>query len=51
MSGLFAGAGVGVLVLLRMNKRPKENAVIVGILVLSGVIFGLLGDLVGISIL
>ena len=50
MSGLFAGAGVGVLVLLRMNKRPKENALIVAILVAAGVIFGLLGDLIGISL-
>ena len=49
-SGLFAGAGVGVLVLVKMNKRPKENALIIGILVAVGVIFGLLADVIGISI-
>ena len=50
MSGLFAGAGVGVLVLFKMNKRPKENLIILGLLVASGVIFGLLADLIGLSI-
>lgn len=46
MSGLFSGAGVGLLVLFRVNKHIKENLLIVGILVAAGVIFGLLGDLV-----
>lgn len=46
MSGLFAGAGVGVLVLFRMNKRLKENLTVIGILVLTGVIFGLIADLI-----
>ena len=46
MSGLFSGAGVGLLVLFRMNKKLKENLVIVGVIVLAGVIFGLLGDLI-----
>ena len=50
MSGLFAGAGVGILVLLKMNKRPKENAIILSMLVISGVVFGLLADLIGLSI-
>ena len=50
MSGLFAGAGVGVLVLLRMNKRPKENALVIAILVGVGVVFGLFADLLGISL-
>ena len=50
MSGLFAGAGVGILVLLKMNKHHRENAVILTLLVVSGVVFGLLADLVGLSI-
>ena len=50
MSGLFAGAGVGLLILFKMNKRYKENALIVAMLVIIGVLFGLLADLVGISL-
>ena len=46
MSGLFSGAGVGLLVLFRVNKKLKENLLIVGILLLVGVVFGLIGDLV-----
>ena len=46
LAGLFSGSGVGLLVLFRMNKHLKENLLIVGILVFSGVIFGLLADLV-----
>jgi len=50
MSGLFAGAGVGVLILFRMNRRPKENAMIVALLLIIGVVFGLIADLIGISL-
>ena len=28
MAGLFSGAGVGLLILFKVNKHPKENAVI-----------------------
>ena len=45
MAGLFSSAGVGVLVLFRVNKRLRENLVILGILVLVGTVFGLLFDL------
>lgn len=46
ISGLLTGAGVGLLVLFRMNKRMKENLTIVGILVVCGVVFGLIADLI-----
>lgn len=51
MSGLFAGAGVGVLILFRMNKRPRENVLIVGLLLIIGVIFGIFADLFGIALI
>ena len=50
MSGLFAGAGVGLLILFKMNRHPKENAIILGLLVVIGIVFGLLADIVGISL-
>ena len=49
MAGLFSGAGVGLLVLLRMNGRWRENLAIMGVLVLSGFLFGLIFDIVGLS--
>ncbi len=45
MSGLFSGAGVGILILFRMNKHMRENLTIAGILVLFGTVFGLIADL------
>lgn len=46
MSGLFSGAGVGLLVLFRVNKHIKENLAVVAILVAVGLVFGFLFDLV-----
>ena len=46
MSGLFSAAGVGLLVLCKVNKKPKENILIIGIVVVAGIIFGLIGDLI-----
>ena len=46
MSGLFSGAGVGLLVLFRVNKKVKENLLILAIIVVAGIIFGLIGDLI-----
>ena len=49
LSGLFSGAGVGVLILFRLNRHIKENLAIVAILVLSGFGFGLLADAMGLG--
>jgi hypothetical protein len=46
MSGLFTGAGVGLLVLLRINRHRGENLAVACILILSGVVFGALADLI-----
>jgi len=49
LSGLFSGAGVGLLVLLKVNKRKLENLVIIAIVVLSGLAFGMLADIIDFS--
>ncbi len=51
LAGLLPGAGVGTLVLLRTNKNVKENLAILGLLVATGFVFGLLFDLSGLSAL
>ena len=45
MSGLFSGAGVGLLVLFRVNRHTKENLAIMATVVAVGFIFGILFDL------
>ena len=45
MSGLFSGAGVGLLILFKVNKHPKENLTVTALLVVIGVVFGLIADL------
>lgn len=45
MAGLFSGAGVGVLILFKVNKNLKENLLVLLVLVGCGVCFGMLGDL------
>ena len=42
MSGLLVGAGVGLLVLFRNNRRRKENIQLTAILYICGVIGGIL---------
>ncbi|MCM1262018.1 MAG: arsenic efflux protein [Butyrivibrio sp.] len=48
MSGLLVGAGVGIIVLLRVNDRPKENAVIISLLYVVGVAAGIVVELMGV---
>ena len=45
LSGLFSGAGVGILILFKVNKKRKENFIILASLVLIGAVFGLIADL------
>lgn len=48
MSGLLVGAGVGLLVLVRANRHPKQNALIILGLYAMGVFWGLLINAFGI---
>lgn len=45
MSGLLVNAGVGVLVLFRVNHSKKENFTAVGLLFLIGIVCGILMNL------
>lgn len=49
MSGLLSGAGVGILVLLRVNDKRKENARVIGLLYMIGVLAGLCIELLGLQ--
>ena len=49
MSGLLVGAGIGLLILFRVNSDKKENVNIVVLLFAIGTIAGLLIDLLGIT--
>lgn len=46
ISGLLVGAGVGLLILFRENKKIKENVKIVSLLYLSGIISGIIIELI-----
>ena len=46
ISGLSSGAGVGLIVLFRMNRRVKDNLLIALLLVALGTVFGLVADLI-----
>ena len=50
MTGLLVGAGVGLLVLLRMNHSLKENSSIIAALYIAGVLWGMLLEAVGFSL-
>lgn len=45
LSGLLVGAGVGLLVLFRVNHNRRENLKVAGLLYIIGVLAGLLADL------
>lgn len=49
MSGLLVGAGVGLIVLVRLNKNVKENVAIITTLYFIGVIAGILLDVLNIG--
>lgn len=49
LSGLLVNAGVGVLVLFRLNKNRKENLAVIGILYAAGVLWGIVAELVGLT--
>lgn len=48
MSGLLVGAGVGLLVLVRTNNKGTENAKVIGTLLLLGIAWGIVIDILGI---
>ena len=50
MSGLLVGAGVGILVLFRMNRDIKKNLMLTAALYFSGVLTGIVTDIVNISL-
>lgn len=49
MAGLLANAGVGLLVLFRLNRNSRQNLLIVCLLYVLAVIWGLLISLLGIQ--
>ena len=49
VSGLLTGAGIGILVLFKVNKNKKENFIILLSLYFIGVLIGLLIDGIGIN--
>ena len=49
MAGLLVGAGVGLLVLFRTNNHHKENIAITASLLVLGICWGLLIDMLGIT--
>lgn len=50
MAGLLVSAGIGLLVLFRTNRRPRENAGVVAILLAVGIAWGLIFNAVGFAL-
>ena len=50
MSGLLVSAGIGLLVLLRTNRHPRQNAAIVAALFACGVVWGLIFQVTGFAL-
>lgn len=49
LSGLLVSAGVGLLVLIRTNRHPVQNVIVIVFLYATGVFWGLLVNLLGIT--
>lgn len=49
IAGLLVGAGVGILVLIRVNDKPQENVRIIGLIYAVGVAAGIITELLGIT--
>jgi len=50
LSGLLVGSGVGMLILFKVNRPMKKNIFIAFLVFLIGVSFGVIADLIGISL-
>lgn len=50
LAGLLVGAGVGILILCKVNKNRKENASIIGLLYVIGVVAGIVLEIIGFTI-
>jgi hypothetical protein len=50
MSGLLTGAGIGLLVLFRVNNDLKKNLCIMAVLYFFGVFSGIIIDILNISL-
>ena len=50
IAGLLTGAGVGLLVLFRVNNHLKENLAIAGLMYVFGAVCGILIELVGLTV-
>ena len=46
LSGLLTGSGIGILILFRTNKSVKENFLILSIIYFTGIIVGMIIDLI-----
>ena len=51
MTGLLVGAGVGLLVLIKMNKSIKQNFKIISLLYFIGLFSGIVIDLLKIAVI
>ena len=51
LSGLFTASGVGLLVLLKVNRHRKSNLTIIVALILAGIIGGLFADVINLDAL
>ena len=49
LSGLFSASGVGLLVLLRINRHKAANITIIATVILAGLLGGLLADLINLE--